>query len=235
MMHSTRLVEGAGFHYTVRRFVKPFFSIALCLAFGAFAPAMQGCNPTSQRSRPSQELRAEQLEEDLKQLNQQAKATLDTLEEGPDKEEARRILAESERIMNEPRKLYFSSQLKTTPEMQAYHAWFIRKIEDCGLKHYPKRQGKSIYGKGLTAITLNKTGHVVAVEMQKSSGDRLLDEHIHKLVRASSPFGVLPNPMLIIQSRAFDELVIVIPFDYRNSDSSSGDPLVEEKSCRWES
>lgn len=165
-------------------------------------------------------------------MHQRLKKELEGLDDSPRREELKRLLAEIERRMQDSRKLYLAPSSKMTADMRAYHARMLRRIEDCGSRNFPKRAGKSVYGKGLAAITLDRSGKAVNTEILESSGKKLLDLHIARVVRASSPFGALPQQAVVESTRPFDSIVIVTRFDF-NNDEAPVEPLDEKERCLW--
>lgn len=194
--------------------------------------ATAGASETEEATLESIQSRNDELERRQGEMLQRAKKQLEGLEDGPRREQLKRLLAEIERRMQEPRKLYLAPSSKMTAEMHAYHARMIRRIEDCGTRNFPKRQGKSIYGKGLVAVTLDRSGKALEIEILESSGEKLLDAHVAKLVRASSPFGDVPQRAILESSRPFDLIVVLTGFDFKHDDSPV-EALDEKERCRW--
>ena len=185
-----------------------------------------GSPPTSADSR-MQELELEQAK-----LRKRMTEQLDQMDDGPRREELRRLLAEIDRRTTDSRKLYLAPSARMTEEMKTYHARLIRKIEDCGTRNFPKENGKSIYGKGLMAVTLDRAGRAVETEILESSGRKALNSHMARIVRASSPFGPIPKRVRAEGEGPFELLVVLTRFDFTHDDGPTGD-LDEKERCRW--
>jgi protein TonB len=156
---------------------------------------------------------------------------LNKLSETENKELLREVQEIAARIARpRPRKVYLTPSSRKSPEMQAYFARFNRKLEDCGTRHFPKTKGKSAYGGSLATITLDPNGTVINTEINVSSGQSLIDEHVVKVVRASSPFGVFPE----MERRNSDLFVIVTRFNYTRTESDEPDVVLDPKErCKW--
>lgn len=183
----------------------------------------------------AEQRKVDELEREQAQLVQRLKKQLE--DEGaagdPRREELRRILAEIEKRMERSQKLYLRPSTKLTAEMEIYHARMLRKIEDCGTRNFPKRHGKSVYGKGLVAVTLDRNGKALETEILESSGVTLLDMHMAKLVRASSPFGALPPKVMLDEDlKPFYSVVILTSFNFEDNDQPV-DPIDEKQRCKW--
>lgn len=176
--------------------------------------------------------RLEQLEREQAKLRKRITEQLDQMDDGPRREELKGLLAEIERRMINSRKLYLAPSARMTEEMKIYHARLIRRIEDCGTRNFPKENGKSIYGKGLMAVTLDRAGKAVETEILESSGSKALNSHMARIVRASSPFGPIPKQVRAEGEQPFELLVVLTRFDFTH-DAGPTQDLDEKERCRW--
>jgi protein TonB len=183
---------------------------------------------------PTDQRKIEELELEQRRMHRGVKEKLESIPDGPRKEELKRLLAEIESRLNAQGtgKVYLSPGAKLTPGMRLYHGKLVRKIEDCGTRHLPTRGGKTVYGHGLAAVTIDKAGQVLDVEIVESSRDKLVDSHMQRVVRSSSPFGPLPDKLTSESSRPFRSAVILTRFDFR-SDGDPMDALPESERCKW--
>lgn len=122
-------------------------------------------------------------------------------------------LAEIEKRINEenarPRKRYVSPATQEAVYAIYYDA-LRRRIEARGTRHYPEHQGRKLYGDLIMNITIDKRGQVVAADVIRSSGDRILDRQAAAIVRAAAPFGEFSLAML----READQLVVTSRFRF---------------------
>ncbi len=98
-----------------------------------------------------------------------------------------------------------------------YIKQWTKKIERIGNLHYPeqaKTQGLS--GQLILAVTINKNGKVVDIEIRKSSNYKVLDNAAIKIVKLSSPFAAIPKSVLL------DNDAIVITRTWLFSQRSDG-------------
>lgn len=179
------------------------------------------------------QVKLERMEREQRQLLRTVKKQLEELKDSPRREELKQLAAEIEaRMKSEPRILYLSPNSNMTTEMQAYHKRVIRRMEDCGTRNFPKRDGKSVYGKGMAAVTLDQSGRATKTEILESSGERILDVHFGKVVQASSPFGVLPKRLTPTQASPYQFVVLVTSFQF-GKDESPVEPIEERERCKW--
>jgi len=178
--------------------------------------------------------RLETVQLEQRRMHRDLKEKLESIPDSPRKEELKRLLAEIERRLNAqaPGRAYLSPNSKFTPQMRDYHEKLLRKIEDCGTRHLPKRDGKTVYGRGSAAVTIDKAGKVLDVEVLESSRDKLVDRHMQRVVRASSPFGRLPEALTLDSSQPVQSVVIVTRFGFMY-DQAAIEPLPESERCEW--
>ena len=132
-----------------------------------------------------------------------------------ERDRTRRLIA---RLLEIKQRAHFFPGYKTaTAAMAAYHARLVARIEDCALRHFPKRNGVSVYGKGEIWIELDRKGQLVATTVETSSGDPLLDDHIVRVVAATAPFGTTPDQVFEGEQRSMDHLVIWSNFAFKQS------------------
>lgn len=175
--------------------------------------------------------RLEELERVHAQLIDRLKKTVEAMPDGPERERAQELIKGSERASDQWRdKRYFHDGMPASAPMRAYYERVVKKIEDCGTRNFPSRDGKSIYGKGVMAITLDRNGQAMATTIEKSSGDALLDAQVGRIVSASSPFGALPNKIAATDARPLEILVIVTGFSFQNRGTHA--PLKQSEQCR---
>ncbi|RYF45981.1 MAG: hypothetical protein EOO27_40345 [Comamonadaceae bacterium] len=177
--------------------------------------------PSPNNASDRQKLEAKELEQ--RRLHGEVKEKLDSMPASRRKEELQRLLAEIEQRLNEqkPGTVYLSPSSNLTPEMSVYYERLKHKIEDCGTRHLPKRGGMTVYGKGSAAIEVDRKGGVVDVDVLDSTKDKLVDRHFQRVVRASSPFGLLPEALTIDgdRSRQVRSAVLSIQFEFKRANT----------------
>lgn len=124
-----------------------------------------------------------------------------------------RVLAEIEKRVNEenarPKKRYVSPATQEAVYAVYYDA-MRRKIEDRGTRQFPEHQGQKLYGQLTMNVTVNAQGRVVATEVVRSSGNKILDRRAEAIVRSAEPYGVFSADM----RRQADQLVITSRFRF---------------------
>lgn len=128
-------------------------------------------------------------------------------------------------------KTYFTASTVATSEMRVYHKRLIARLEDCGTRHNPKRGGKSVYGKGYVSIELDHGGNAVTMTIERSSDDELIDNHMLKLIAASSPFGPTPERVHPLDERRYDRLVVITSFEFMRG-AKPDKPIEASERCR---
>ena len=97
------------------------------------------------------------------------------------------------------------------PLVRNYYAGVKQRIEAGGTDLFPKREGRSVYGKAIQRFTLWADGRVSDIEVLKSNSQAIADHSIG-LLGSLAPFGKFPADM----AEEVDRLVIVAPFYYSN-------------------
>src|SRR5262245_57200454 len=87
-----------------------------------------------------------------------------------------------------PRKRFLGGR-PTEERFARYEKAWQEKIERVAVQHYPEeaRAGK-IRGSARMTVTLRPDGTVDAIEMDRSSGHKVLDQAAFRIVKAASPF-----------------------------------------------
>lgn len=73
----------------------------------------------------------------------------------------------------------------------SYYARFARRLEDAGSSSFPKENGKSIYGRAIVLVTLNRSGGIERIRVSESSS-KILEDHTIALIRSLAPFEPIP-------------------------------------------
>lgn len=88
-----------------------------------------------------------------------------------------------------------------------------QKVERVGTLNYPEAARGKLFGSLLLSVTINADGQVDKIEIERSSGHRILDEAARRIVQMASPYAAFPAAI-----RAdYDRLVIVRTLTFTNS------------------
>jgi periplasmic protein TonB len=177
--------------------------------------------------------REEELFRQQWQLLEEKKRQVDLMGPGPRRDEMLLRLVEIEkRMRSQPHVLYIPPASNFTPEMAAYYAQMVRRLEDCGTRNFPIRGGTSVYGKGSISISIDSSGNLVKSEILKSSGASQVDLHMIQVARATSPFGPVPEKPIRSATRPYTEIVVFTSFDFGHSEESH-EPIPKSEQCKW--
>lgn len=167
--------------------------------------------------------RITELEQQQRMLAQLSKQSPDTLRSSSEQRKARettprpvgadaedstreiaRMAAEiAKRIEDEnkrPKKTFLSPSTREV----GYATYFnnVReRIEKVGTLNFPQQEGKKLYGELTVSISIFQDGRIYendpnrGITVDRSSGNRALDEAARRIVRQSAPFGAFPKDM----------------------------------------
>jgi protein TonB len=120
---------------------------------------------------------------------------------------ALRLQAQVDRQLEEyqkrPRKKFIGANAAEYRFAQYEEDWRA-KVERWGTLNYPAEARGKIYGNLRLTVTLRPDGSVAAIELDRSSGLKVLDAAAFKIVRMASPFAPFPPDI----SRDTDLLII---------------------------
>ncbi|HEX5092221.1 MAG TPA: TonB family protein [Burkholderiales bacterium] len=108
-----------------------------------------------------------------------------------------------EAYQKRPRKKFIGASAVEYRFAQYEEDW-RRKIERIGTDHYPVAARGKVYGNLRMTVTLGADGSVAAVELDRSSGTRVLDDAAFRIVRMASPYAPFPPDI----RRDTDQIVI---------------------------
>ncbi len=108
---------------------------------------------------------------------------------------AMRLQAEINRDLDayqkRPRVRYLGASAVEYRFAQYEEDWRL-KIERVGTVNYPARARGKLYGNLQLTVTLKPDGDVHSIELDRSSGLKVLDDAAFKIVRLASPYAVFP-------------------------------------------
>ncbi|MCC4115404.1 TonB family protein [Aromatoleum toluclasticum] len=109
---------------------------------------------------------------------------------------AARLEAEIDRKLDEyakrPRRKFIGAKAKEYRLAQYVEDW-RQKIERVGTLNYPDAARGRLYGSLLLLVAIRADGSVERIEVQRSSGEPVLDEAAKRIVTLAAPFSAFPN------------------------------------------
>ena len=157
------------------------------------------------------ERRVRELEAQQRELLAQSRRDAPAVAAGRDLAElslaAMRLQAQIDRQLEayqkRPRKKFIGASAVEYRFAQYEEDW-RRKIERIGTVNYPSAARGKLYGNLRMTVTLRADGNVEAVELDRSSGLKVLDDAAFRIVRLASPYAAFPAQI----RRDTDQLVI---------------------------
>jgi protein TonB len=120
---------------------------------------------------------------------------------------AMRLQAQIDRQIDEyqkrPRKKFIGASATDYRFAQYEEDWRV-KVERIGTVNYPAEARGRIYGNLRLTVTIRPDGNVESIELDRSSGLKVLDAAAFKIVRMATPFAPFPPDI----RRDYDLLVI---------------------------
>lgn len=108
----------------------------------------------------------------------------------------------------------FVSASTAENEFAAYLAAWAKRVEQVGNANYPiEAQRRRISGRVLVTVVINRRGQVVGMTLNQSSGQRILDDAVDRIVKLAQPFPPLPS-----SAERVDELYVTRTWDFLNGD-----------------
>ena len=120
---------------------------------------------------------------------------------------ALRLQAQIDRQIEEyqkrPRKKFIGARAAEDRFAFYEDAWRV-KIERIGTLNFPPEARGKIYGNLRLTVTIRADGTVESIELDRSSGLKVLDAAAFKIVRMATPFAIFPPDI----RREYDQIVI---------------------------
>lgn len=123
---------------------------------------------------------------DTSQLNQQAREMAQM---------QARISQQWDEYQKRPKRAFIGANVREYAFARYVEDW-IAKVERIGNVNYPeaaRRQG--IYGSLRLTVSIYSNGHIEAVEVDRSSGSKILDAAAVKIVELAAPYAAFPDDM----------------------------------------
>ena len=90
-----------------------------------------------------------------------------------------------------PRKKYLGARAEEYRFAQYIEDW-RQKIERVGTLNYPEAARGKLYGSLILTVSINADGQVSRIDINKSSGHKVLDDSARRIVQMASPYAVFP-------------------------------------------
>jgi protein TonB len=118
-----------------------------------------------------------------------------------------------EEYQKRPRKRFIGARANEY-RFAAYEEGWRAKIERVGTLNYPAEARGKIYGSLRVTVTLRPDGTIDSVEIDRSSGLKILDEAAFRILQLASPFAAFPAEI----SKDTDLLVITRTWFFAQGD-----------------
>ncbi len=124
-----------------------------------------------------------------------------------------RIDRNIEQYQKRPRKRFIGARA-TEYRFARYEEDWRLKIERVGTLNYPAEARGRLYGNLRLTVTIRPDGSIESVELDRSSGLKVLDEAAFRIVRMAAPFAAFPEAI----RKATDLLVITRTWFFAQGD-----------------
>jgi protein TonB len=132
------------------------------------------------------------------------------------------IAREIEAYQSKPHKAFVGARTKGVVEAHYVDDW-RNKIERIGTLNYPTDgRGQRLSGRLMVTVEIRSDGSLVAVEVNRSSGNRELDEAALRIVRQAAPFPRLPVGIVDAAGKPADILAITRAWTFARGDNQLG-------------
>jgi TonB family protein len=123
------------------------------------------------------------------------------------------ISRQLEEYNQRPRKKFIGARVEEYRFAQYVEDW-RQKIERIGNLNYPDAAKGRLYGSLVLTVIIKSNGDLDRVEINRSSGQRLLDDAARRIVQMSAPFAAFPEAI----RRDTDVLEITRTWTFTNAD-----------------
>lgn len=90
-----------------------------------------------------------------------------------------------------PRKKFIGTRATEYRFAQYIEAWRT-KVERLGTLNYPEEARGKLYGRLVMTVSINSDGSLASLEINRSSGHKVLDDAARRIVTMAAPFGDFP-------------------------------------------
>lgn len=117
-----------------------------------------------------------------------------------------------------PRKKFIGARVEEYRFAQYVEDW-RQKIERVGNLNYPEAARGKLYGSLLLTVIIKSNGELERVDINRSSGKKLLDEAAQRIVQLAAPYAAFPEAI----RRDTDVIEITRTWTFTNADRLSAD------------
>ncbi|MCX7170892.1 MAG: TonB family protein [Proteobacteria bacterium] len=117
-----------------------------------------------------------------------------------------------------PKKHFYSPRTSEYRFAQYIEDW-RQKVEQIGNLNYPEAAKGKLYGTLVITVEINADGTVALVEIDRSSGKKILDEAALRIIRLASPYAAFPPNI----RRDTDTIVIPRTWSFTRADMLQAD------------
>ena len=104
-------------------------------------------------------------------------------------------IQKQEKLGKRPRKKFVGARIKDYNLALYVEAW-RQRVEWAGNLHYPKKaKEQHIYGNVQVTVSIKASGELEHVEIDKSSGNKVLDDAVIETVKIAAPFAKFSDEM----------------------------------------
>lgn len=112
-----------------------------------------------------------------------------------------------------PRKKFLGTRAEEYRFAQYMEDWRL-KVERVGTLNYPEPARGKLYGSLVLTVVVNADGSIDKVELERSSGQKVLDDAALRIVKMAAPYAVFPADI----RREVDQLVITRTWFFTTGD-----------------
>lgn len=124
------------------------------------------------------------------------------------------IARDTDEYNKRPRKKFIGTRTDEYRFAQYIEDW-RRKVERVGTLNYPEEAKGRLYGTLVLSVTIKSDGEVDKVEINRSSGQRILDDAARRIVTMAGPYAAFPADI----RRDTDLLIITRSWNFTRSNS----------------
>ncbi|MDP2133030.1 MAG: TonB family protein [Sulfuritalea sp.] len=128
------------------------------------------------------------------------------------------IARQMEEYNKRPRKKFIGARVEEYRFAQYVEDW-RQKIERIGNLNYPAAAKGRLYGSLVLTVVIKANGELERVEVNRSSGQRLLDDAARRIVQMAAPYAAFPESI----RRDTDILEITRTWTFTNADRLRAD------------
>jgi periplasmic protein TonB len=125
------------------------------------------------------------------------------------------IAKQQDEYQKRPKKRFIGARAKEASDAMYLDSW-RRKVEKIGNENYPQEaKDKKVYGQLRMTVSIKSDGSLESIEINQSSGSKILDEAAKSIVRRAAPFSRFEGEM----KRTTDILSITRTWTFTQEDA----------------